>query len=32
MISLSENAKNRFDDYLKEVRDSLRDCTTVDAE
>ena len=32
MISLSENAKNRFDDYLKEVRDSLRDCTTVDAD
>ncbi|HUT29652.1 MAG TPA: hypothetical protein VMX13_07665 [Sedimentisphaerales bacterium] len=32
MVSLSENAKNRFDDYLKEVRDSLRDCTTVDAD
>jgi hypothetical protein len=32
MIGLSNEAKNRLDNYLKQVRDSLRDCSTVDAE
>jgi hypothetical protein len=30
MIALSENAKKRFDDYLRQVRNCLRDCVTVD--
>jgi hypothetical protein len=32
MVSLSENAKKRLDDYILQMRACLRNCTTVDAD
>jgi hypothetical protein len=32
MVSLSENAKKRLDDYLLQIRACLRSCSTIDAD